>query len=311
MGKWATLTVLSVVSGCGSDERRSSPLEPGPLPEDSFSLVVSVGEGVVGTPREGTYTYPAGTNISYSYTAIDGYEETLVVLDNTVSLASAGQITVSAPRVLGVLARKIPQIDPEDAAVVQAAGELLSSANTRGAYEAYVREVRRMYEEYGADEGRARALAVSQSVFGVADFAQVQALQAALAGEVFSFADTEGVSQQLTRGADVPVEMIYVNGMFTPEEEGHVAAVELIFLMREMSLPFSMPVKLFYNGSAFRRVREGVLSHYFRLTLHCRGSNRLWRIYPSISIRSFSPGYQRRRRGTRACRACPPRSERG
>ena len=46
------------------------------------ALTVTVDEGVIGTPAAGTYNYPEGTLVNYSYALEDGYFSLAVLLDD-------------------------------------------------------------------------------------------------------------------------------------------------------------------------------------------------------------------------------------
>ncbi|MFH2108529.1 MAG: hypothetical protein ABII93_07660 [Chrysiogenia bacterium] len=59
-----------------------------------FTLTVTRGTGVNGTPETGTYTYPQGTLVDYSYVLAEGYSYLLVKLDG-VDVESHGTITMS------------------------------------------------------------------------------------------------------------------------------------------------------------------------------------------------------------------------
>ncbi|MBU4268417.1 MAG: hypothetical protein KJ808_06170 [Acidobacteria bacterium] len=59
-----------------------------------FTLTVTRGTGVNGTPETGTYTYAQGALVDYSYVLADGYSYLLVKLDG-VDVESHGTITMS------------------------------------------------------------------------------------------------------------------------------------------------------------------------------------------------------------------------
>ncbi len=67
----------------------------------SYTLTVTRGTGVNGTPATGTYTYASGTTVNYSYTAASGYSGLSVKLDN-VAVTASGTITMNANHTLTV-----------------------------------------------------------------------------------------------------------------------------------------------------------------------------------------------------------------
>ena len=68
-----------------------------------YTLTVSVGDGVSGTPATGSYTYGENDTVSYSYTAMAGYGNLTVTLDGA-PVAASGVITMSSSHTLTVTA---------------------------------------------------------------------------------------------------------------------------------------------------------------------------------------------------------------
>jgi hypothetical protein len=68
-----------------------------------YTLTVSVGDGVSGTPATGSYTYGENDTVSYNYTAMAGYGNLSVTLDGAPAAAS-GVITMSTSHTLTVTA---------------------------------------------------------------------------------------------------------------------------------------------------------------------------------------------------------------
>jgi hypothetical protein len=68
-----------------------------------YTLTVSLGAGVIGTPAAGSYSYSEGTVVSYSYSLAEGYTNISPLLD-AASVTSSGTITMSANHVLNVTA---------------------------------------------------------------------------------------------------------------------------------------------------------------------------------------------------------------
>lgn len=85
------------------------------LKKPKYSLTVSVGEGVSGTPVSGSSTHKKGTAISYSYSLQSGYSDLQVSIDGTAAAASGTitmdknkSITASATRVATLVVNSSP-----------------------------------------------------------------------------------------------------------------------------------------------------------------------------------------------------------
>jgi len=68
-----------------------------------FNLIVTVAAGVSGTPAAGTFTYPQGTLVNYSYSLAEGYTAMSIQLDGT-EIVRQGTITMLANHTLSVSA---------------------------------------------------------------------------------------------------------------------------------------------------------------------------------------------------------------
>jgi hypothetical protein len=68
-----------------------------------FNLTVTVAAGVSGTPATGTFTYPQGAVVNYSYALAEGYTALSIQLDGA-QVISHGTITMSAAHSLVVSA---------------------------------------------------------------------------------------------------------------------------------------------------------------------------------------------------------------
>jgi hypothetical protein len=68
-----------------------------------YTLIVSLGEGITGTPATGSFSYAEGDVVSYSYTVQAGYENLEVKLDG-ITVANAGVITMNMSHTLTVTA---------------------------------------------------------------------------------------------------------------------------------------------------------------------------------------------------------------
>ena len=75
------------------------------LKKKNYTLTVTVGEGVSGTPVAGTSTNEKGTAIAYSYTLQSGYSDLSVTLDGAAAAAS-GTVTMNANHTLAASASK-------------------------------------------------------------------------------------------------------------------------------------------------------------------------------------------------------------
>ena len=69
----------------------------------SYTLTVSVSNGVTGTPAAGSNTYTENDTVNYSYSAQTGYGNLTVTLDGA-PVANAGVITMTASHTLAVTA---------------------------------------------------------------------------------------------------------------------------------------------------------------------------------------------------------------
>jgi hypothetical protein len=69
----------------------------------SYTLTVTLGEGVSGTPAAGSHSYAENDTVSYSYSAQAGYGNLAVTLDGT-PLANSGSITITGNHILNATA---------------------------------------------------------------------------------------------------------------------------------------------------------------------------------------------------------------
>jgi hypothetical protein len=75
------------------------------LKKKNYTLTVSVGEGVTGSPAAGTSTSKKGTVINYSYAKQAGYDNLAVTLDGA-PVAASGTVTMNANHALEATAAK-------------------------------------------------------------------------------------------------------------------------------------------------------------------------------------------------------------
>jgi hypothetical protein len=74
---------------------------------NTYTLTVSVGEGVTGSPTSGTYSYTEGDTVSYTYNLQSGYINLAITLDGN-PVASSGTINMLKDRILNATAEKSP-----------------------------------------------------------------------------------------------------------------------------------------------------------------------------------------------------------
>lgn len=68
-----------------------------------YTLTVTVGSGISGTPAAGTFNYAQGALVDYSYTIEDGFFDLLVTLDG-VTVENSGTITMDVAHTLNASA---------------------------------------------------------------------------------------------------------------------------------------------------------------------------------------------------------------
>jgi hypothetical protein len=69
----------------------------------SYTLTVTLGNGITGTPATGSYPYTENDMVNYSYSAQSGYGNLAVTMDG-VPVANAGVVTMNASHVLAATA---------------------------------------------------------------------------------------------------------------------------------------------------------------------------------------------------------------
>jgi hypothetical protein len=77
------------------------------LKKKNYTLTVTVGEGVTGTPVAGTSTHKKGTAVAYDYSLKSGYKNVQVTLDGIIQSGSSGQVTMNANHTLAVSSKKL------------------------------------------------------------------------------------------------------------------------------------------------------------------------------------------------------------
>jgi len=82
-----------------------SPASPASTDSIKYTLTVSLGEGVTGTPSSGTHSYSKGEVVNYSYSLNSGYTNLVVKLDGQQVNAS-GTITMNSNHTLNATAEK-------------------------------------------------------------------------------------------------------------------------------------------------------------------------------------------------------------
>ncbi len=81
---------LLIFTGCKSTEDATE-----------YTLTVTLGEGVSGTPAAGTFTYTENDVVTYNYSAQSGYGNLTVTLDNA-SIPASSTITITGNHTLNV-----------------------------------------------------------------------------------------------------------------------------------------------------------------------------------------------------------------
>ena len=69
----------------------------------SYTLTVTLGNGITGTPATGSYPYTENDTVNYSYSAQSGYGNLAVTLDGAPA-ANAGTIAMSSSHILAATA---------------------------------------------------------------------------------------------------------------------------------------------------------------------------------------------------------------
>ena len=75
------------------------------IKKKNYTLTVTVGEGVTGTPAAGTSTNKKGTVVSYNYSLQSGYSSLAVTLDGA-TVAASGTVTMNANHTLAASSTK-------------------------------------------------------------------------------------------------------------------------------------------------------------------------------------------------------------
>jgi hypothetical protein len=84
---------------------RNHTLSVSATPIGEYTLNVTKGNGVNGTPNSGTFTYNEGDTVNYSYSLQSGYQSLVVKIDGNV-VAASGTITMNSNHTLEASATK-------------------------------------------------------------------------------------------------------------------------------------------------------------------------------------------------------------
>ncbi len=103
------LTVLVVLFGTIFLTTCKSPASPDP----TYTLTVSLAEGVTGNPTSGTNSYSKGQSVSYNYSLISGYKNLIVTLDGQ-QVSASGTIIMDRNHTLNVSAEVAVTFTLED-----------------------------------------------------------------------------------------------------------------------------------------------------------------------------------------------------
>lgn len=237
-----TMLLLTLAS-CADED----PTEPPQTVEHTLTVIVEPGVSV--SPEPGDHTVAEGETVSYTATAADGYGFLTVTLDGE-AVAASGEFVMDTARLLLVSADPVPAPLPMAEPVVQAAEDLLTSADPAGDYQAMLDALADLQRRVGPDSTAALMSAVNRSVFDWATRGpEIRALSEALDGQVYEYApDHEGgtaaVGLQLASSASVAVEdtlsralFLHVNGVLTGPGEALEAMVDMAGIVGAAGLP--------------------------------------------------------------------------
>jgi len=97
---------LLIQPGC----KTTDDITNGTGPNEGYTLTVTLGSGVTGTPASGTHIHEENDIVNYSYTLETGYETLVVTLDGT-AIADSGSITMNSNHTLSASATELFNIN--------------------------------------------------------------------------------------------------------------------------------------------------------------------------------------------------------
>jgi hypothetical protein len=78
--------------------------------ESYYSLTVTSSTGVNGTPAAGAYTHKEGTSVTYGFSAMEGYANVKVTIDE-IQVAASGTVLMDRDHILAAVAEQSPPAD--------------------------------------------------------------------------------------------------------------------------------------------------------------------------------------------------------
>lgn len=129
-----------------------------------FTLTVVAGPGVSAVPPPGTHTYPANSSVNYSFTALQGYQKVIVLLEDSLAAASGTLVLSGDVTVTGVADSSI-SVQPPPPKLTQAYTSLLRGNDPVSAYLALEREAAALDSQLSTTEAEERANAAFRAAF--------------------------------------------------------------------------------------------------------------------------------------------------
>ena len=132
-------------------------------------LFALIGPGVSGTQFKTDSAYAAGAVVNYSFSTTLGYQNLLVVLDDSL-VPTSGSFVMSDDRRLEVVADRTESPPPANDSLVVAIAELLTSSSPASAYQAFLETAASLSDAVGEVEAERRIrLAALVAIDPVAD----------------------------------------------------------------------------------------------------------------------------------------------
>lgn len=248
------------------------------------ALGIRVGRGVAGTPSTGARKVQWETVIEYDYTALEGFEDLVVVLDGE-EVAASGSFTMDGDHLLLTSANRTVEMPPDGQELIESARSVLTAADKPAAFQAHLDRVGELVAEVGPEEARRRMEIVDFLAFDPAeDFEALVAADRALANHVFDVNVPSGGSgsPDAAAGASAPIRaaaasgsvasavdttaIFYVNGIFNSERDALDASLDLESIVTSAASAFSTEkqvTKLFYNRTYEEQTDAGRLKEAF------------------------------------------------
>ncbi|MBX4195488.1 hypothetical protein KW796_00825 [Candidatus Parcubacteria bacterium] len=234
MAVWAVVMVLA----CSKDST---------APKVEYTLEVVAGNGVVSSPKVGTYKYPAGKSIPYSFTAGAGYRN-VVAEEDGKSLPISGNIVMSADRKLFAVAELTPVLLPESQTLGAGIAKFVAAKDSASIISAYSQHLAELGDLYTRDPSHARdlALAAYSNVLEKSSITDMDRAERALSGRLFS---TSSLSAVKASASTPQITLIFVNGIWNWVDGPIISIKEIEGIIRESGSASKVGVYNFYNAS--------------------------------------------------------------